>query len=585
MMIHHQKTAQEIFEELEYRSNNYILIHFNAFITNTPNGITIKCNDEEDWWYHQLVGKSIDITELKSVLIDTDWSEYFKDKEEGLYEFKLLLSIDIGTTAIKAGCFSIDGKMIASAYLEYPLIKTKRWQVEQDANLWWKLAVRVIKEVLSKIDSNINEIIAMSISAQGISYVPVDDLGRPLLNAFSWLDTRAVEQADRMKNLFTSQSEAFHHLGLHIVPTYTLPKIMWLKDNESEIFEKTHKFSTCLDFINNKLIGEFITDYSIAGGTLAHNIQHLCWAEDVLKQVEVPLSKLPLIDWAGTPIGVIKPEVACELGLPKGVQLVLGGHDQECAALGAGLRKREVSISMGTASILVAPVDQPIFDSALRIPCYPHIEKGQFVLEAVVSAAGISFRWLRDFFNMIMVDHDASRYDYEGIIELAKNSPPGANGVKFFPHLSGATSPFWNPNASGVFYDLSLATNPADIARSLLEGWCYQLKTNLMVIEELTSCPENVIMFGGGTRSKFIQKLLADIIGFPILVSSTSETALLGAAMLAGYGAGIYSDMEDAKGMVRKKVDECSNDHKISKTYHGLFEHYREIEELLIFNV
>ena len=106
-----------------------------------------------------------------------------------------------------------------------------------------------------------------------------------------------------------------------------------------------------------------------------------------------------------------------------------------------------------------------------------------------------------------------------------------------------------------------------------------------MVIEELTSCPENVIMFGGGTRSKFIQKLLADIIGFPILVSSTSETALLGAAMLAGYGAGIYSDMEDAKGMVRKKVDECSNDHKISKTYHGLFEHYREIEELLIFNV
>ena len=94
MMIHHQKTAQEIFEELEYRSNNYILIHFNAFITNTPNGITIKCNDEEDWWYHQLVGKSIDITELKSVLIDTDWSEYFKDKEEGLYEFKLLLSIE-----------------------------------------------------------------------------------------------------------------------------------------------------------------------------------------------------------------------------------------------------------------------------------------------------------------------------------------------------------------------------------------------------------------------------------------------------------------------------------------------------------
>ncbi len=495
---------------------------------------------------------------------------------------KLLLSVDIGTTAIKAACFSIDGKMTASAYLEYPLIKTKRWHVEQDANLWWELAVRVVKEVLTKIDSNRNEITAMSVSAQGISYVPVDDSGKPLSNAFSWLDTRAVEQADRMKSLFANQSEAFHHLGLHIVPTYTLPKIMWLKDNEPEIFEKAHKFSTCLDFINNKLMGEFITDYSIAGGTLAHNIGHLRWADDVLEQIGVPSSKLPSIDWAGTPLGVIKPEAASVLGLPEGVQIVLGGHDQECAALGAGLRKREVSISMGTASILVAPVDRPTFDSALRIPCYPHIEKGQFVLEAVVSAAGISFRWLRDFFNMIMADHDARRFDYENIIDLAKKSPLGANGVKFFPHLSGATSPFWNPNASGVFYDLSLATNPADIARSLLEGWCYQLKTNLMVIEELTLIPENVIMFGGGARSSFIQKLLADIVGRPILVSSTSETALMGAAMLAGHGAGIYPNMEDAKDLVRKDVDECANEKKESEFYKGLFEHYREIEESLL---
>ena len=494
----------------------------------------------------------------------------------------LLLSIDIGTTAIKAGCFTVEGNIKSSAYLEYPLMRSKPLCVEQDASLWWKLSKQVINKVLMDTYCIRNDIVAMSISAQGISFAPVDKDGYPLHNAFSWLDTRAIEQTQRIKKLFNSEDESFKRLGLHTIPTYTLPKIMWLKDHKRDIFDKTFKFCTCLDFINKRLVDEFITDYSIAGGTLAYDMQKMDWAHDILKEVDVPSIKMPLINWAGTLLGNIQHSAAVELGLPDSLQVVLGGHDQECAALGAGLRKSELSISLGTASILIAPVNAPTIDSKLRIPCYPHVEKGQFVLEAVVSAAGISFRWLRDLFNSILGKKNRSCFDYEDLIALAKESPPGSNGLIFLPHLSGATSPFWNPHTSGVFFGISLATNPSDIARALLEGWCYQLKSNLLVIEEITGYRENILIFGGGARSNFLKKLLSDIIDRPLIVSSTSETALLGGAMLAGYGSGIYSNLEDAKDLVRKEITMCENDLNTSSIYQELYESYRETENKII---
>ena len=168
------------------------------------------------------------------------------------------------------------------------------------------------------------------------------------------------------------------------------------------------------------------------------------------------------------------------------------------------------------------------------------------------------------------------------LTSLAAGVPIGANGISFYPHLTGATSPFWNPDVSGTLYGLSLASGRDDIVRAVLEGWCFQLKSNLVTIEELTSPRENVIVFGGGARSPFIQQLLANVLNRPVVVSPTSETALLGAAILAGLGCGIYDDLEDAKTIVRQGAQVVPPQPSAARDYHELFQSYREFENHLL---
>lgn len=492
-----------------------------------------------------------------------------------------LLALDIGTTAIKAGCFTPGGDIIGMSYVEYPLIQPARWQVEQDANQWWELSRVAIRQALTQGNVDPATVVAIGISSQGIAFVPVDEAGQPLHNAFSWLDTRALDQVQELSAFFSSPADAFQRVGLHLMPAYTLPKIMWLRDNQPDLFWQAAHFCTSLDFINKHLVDRYVTDYSIAGGTLAHNLIALSWDDAILEAVNIPRAKLPAIDWSGTPLGGLRHHAADQLGLPQGVEVVLGGHDQEVAALGAGLRRNEVTISLGTASILIAPLDKPLFDPELRVPCYPHVERGQFVFEAVVNTAGVSFQWLRDLFNTI-AGNGTDSYDYDTLTTLAAGGPIGANGVFFYPHLTGATSPFWNPRASGALYGLSLASGRDEIIRAVLEGWCFQLKSNLDTIEELTSPRENAIIFGGGARSPFIQQLLANVLNRPVVVSPTSETALLGAAMLAGLGCGIYDELEEAKTIVRRGARVVTPQPPIAREYHEIFHSYREFEDILL---
>lgn len=495
----------------------------------------------------------------------------------------LLLGVDLGTTAIKAALFGFDGSIHGLAYLEYPLIRPAPLHVEQDAEAWWELTKTAVREALSQQGVAASQVQAVSISAQGISFVPVDDHARPLRNAFTWLDTRAIEQTRRLQELFP-QPQAFRKLGIVFNPAYTLTKIMWLKENEPEVFERAHKFSTAQDFLMARLVGEFITDHSIAGGTLMHEVTQLCWSSEILEATGVPGEKLPDIAWAGTPLGKLRSTAARELGLSTEVQVVLGGHDQECAALGAGLVHKDVTISLGTASILVAPLEAPAFDPEMRIPCYPSVERDKWVLEAVVSTAGISLRWLRDTFQGIINSQLGARLqiDYESMIALAETAPLGCNGVSFFPHMSGATSPFWQPGATGAFHGISLSTTEAELVRAVLEGWVFQLKSNLLIIEELVGVRDQAVIFGGGAQSSFIQQLIADILNRPVVVSTTPETALLGAAILAGVGAGFFDDVNAAQAAVCGFERTVEPQPEAVERYGRVYDRYRQIEDHLL---
>lgn len=496
---------------------------------------------------------------------------------------QLLISVDIGTTACKAAIFTRGGLLKALSYKEYPLIKISAKQIEQDPEAWWELVKLAISECVERIKSRERSSIkALSISAQGISFVPVDINGKPLMNAISWLDSRAEDEA-RMLSDTIGKEEVYKTAGIQSNPVYILPKIMWLKNNKPDLYRRTDRFCTCLDYITHKFTGEYRIDYSIAGGSLLHDVQKLQWSDKLLEAAGITKDKLPGLDWAGVPVGKVLEGVSIELGLPKDMLVVLGGHDQECAGMGAGLQKGIITISLGTAANILMSTDQPLLDEKMRIPCIPSVERDKWAMEAVVSVGGAGLNWICELVNSANdICNQNSIVDYNVALSNAQTISIGSDGLFFYPHISGATSPYWIPSATGVFHGVSLNTSMRHMIRSVVEGWVFQLKTNLLVMNELGNEPKSVIIFGGGAKSTFIRQLVADILNKPVIITNTTETALLGACILAGIGCGLYSNIAEAQKLTIRSECCIEPDRENAKSYADIYEKYSETEKALL---
>ncbi len=254
-------------------------------------------------------------------------------------------SIDLGTTGMQCILFNREGKILRTFYKEYPLIIKGRL-IEQDANLWRETAKEALKVVAEG-----EKIKGISISSQGITLVPIDKAGNPLSNAISWLDKRAKKESDYLQEHF-SKEETYEKLGRQFRESSTFSKIMWLKEHNNEIYKKTYKFLLPLDYLNYKFTQKCVTDYTMASGTGAFNIQKKEWDKDILKISKVDQSRLPEVKCMGTDLGPILPDIADEIGIPKSTHLFLGAQDQKCAAIGAGIAEGIYTISLGTATAI-----------------------------------------------------------------------------------------------------------------------------------------------------------------------------------------------------------------------------------------
>ncbi len=443
-----------------------------------------------------------------------------------------LLSLDLGTTAIKAALYSLDGQAIGSSTAEYPLISPSPECVEQDAGLWWSLAVRTIQEAVRKAGAAGRSVCALSLSSQGISFVPVSLSGALLRNALCWLDTRAGAEAADLQAQFGAEW-LFSVTGKRPSPAYVLPKLLWLRNHEPELYVKTGKFLMAHDYLLYRLCGAKLTDYSLAGGSLLLDIHSLTWSEALLACFDIHPEQLPGLAWAGTVAGTLSGEVAQLLGLSPGILVVVGGQDQKCATLGAAIRPGVATVSLGTASAISCLVERPLLDPQRRIPVFPFVLPGYWVLEGVVGTAGAALRWARDTF--------FPQEGFPALDEWAGLAQPGANGVRFYPHLAGATSPTWDSGARGAFGGLSLATGKGDIVRAILEGVAFQIRANLDAIEALAPV-EELVLFGGGANSKLWVRIIAEVTGKPARVTRTVDVANWGACLLAGKGAGLVQE-------------------------------------------
>ena len=418
----------------------------------------------------------------------------------------MYLGIDLGTTGLKCVMFEDDGAVAAEYNEEYPLIFVGSF-VEQDAEVWWSNVVTAVRSLVEKTGRR--DVKALSVSSQSISFVPVDDDGRPLYNSINWLDMRATAECERiMRDL--GEETVFLKTGKHVDPAYSLPKLMWFRENRREVYDRASKILFPLDFLNMRFTGKYVTDYTIAGGSMLYNIVEKRWDEELLAYSGIDIEKLPEVAEMGADLGKILPYVADELGISPDCRVILGGQDQKIAAVGAGISDGVVTMSFGTASAIEKLSREMNADSPLS---QFRFNDGYFVTEGVADTTGAALKWL---------SRTMGGVSYRECDELAATSVPGANGVTASTSFSKGAS----------FEGITLSTTRGDLIYALYEGTCREIADR---IEKMGGATE-IRVFGGGSKSEIWCRVLSRITGCRIGILDTPETASRGAAIIASHG-------------------------------------------------
>ncbi len=418
----------------------------------------------------------------------------------------MYIGIDLGTTGCKVVLFSSEGKSLCEYNKEYELIFDGIY-VEQDANLWWSLVREGMRHVAAFAGGAV--VSAISVSTQGISFVPVDGAGVPLCNAVSWLDMRGEEMAVRLQKAFGVQG-IYAKTGIECEADYSLPKLMWFIENKEDIYAQAEKILFPLDFLNLHLCGRAVCDYTIAGGTMLYNIWEKDWDRELLSFSGINAEKLPEVACMGTPLGPLLPEVAAYCGIEPGCQVVLGGQDQKLAAIGAGIRPGACTVSFGTATAISKLYEGASFDGEERVTIFPFGEES-YIAEIPLPTTGAALRWL--------VKTMCPDKSYKEVDQLAKLSAPGAGGVIFETDLA----------TGGVLSGLTLSTTLSDIIYALFEGVSRDIRDS---VQRLGGA-RDLLVFGGGAKSDIWCRILSRVCQTSVSILETPETAALGAAILA----------------------------------------------------
>jgi xylulokinase len=488
-----------------------------------------------------------------------------------------LIGLDIGTTGCKAIIFDVQGKPLGQAFRDYGTICDQPAKAEQDAEAVWRLAKDALREAV--LASGVKDICALSVSVQGDAIIPVDAQFRALHPAILGMDYRSAPQAAACAEQFGDFS-LFQLTGMRAHPMNSLAKVLFLREREADVFARAWKIVTYADFVLGKCGGEAVIDHTMASRTMAFDLKAKAWSREILNRLDLREDLLSKAVPSGTVVGTIQRSLAAELNLPPGLLLVAGGHDQTCAALGAGMVNAGLGLaSTGTAEVFSTAFEKPtltrrMFDSFY--PCYLHAKPGMFFTFALSHVGGILLRWWRDqFAGVEAADARAARLDpYELIIQ---RMPSGPSPVFVVPHLNGTGTPWCDLDAKGAILGLNLSTTRHDVAKALLEGLAFELRINL---ENMQSCGvdiQRLAAVGGAAKSALWLQLKADILNRPIATLRCREAACLGAALLAGVGARVYHSFEEAVAQMVAADREYVPQTGLSRQYNDRFAEYSRL--------
>lgn len=490
-----------------------------------------------------------------------------------------LLGIDIGTSAAKTVLFDTEGNTIASAVAEYPLYQPRIGWAEQDPDDWWQAVVTTIQAVIDKSKINSNQIKGIGLTGQMHGMVLLDKDLNVLRPAIIWCDQRTQVECDEITSI-VGKDQLIEITANPALTGFTASKVMWVKKNQPHIFDRTHKILLPKDYIRLKLTGQCATEVSDASGTQFLDVPNRRWSDKILEKLEIPKEWMPEVYESPVVSGKVSHTAAQLTGLKVDTPVVGGGGDQAAGAVGNGVVKSGIiSSTIGTSGVVFAHMDSVSIDPEGRVHTFCHAIPGAWHVMGVTQGAGLSLQWMRNNFGGM--ERELARFmkidPYDLMVVEAEQADPGCQGLIYLPYLMGERTPHLDPNARGVFFGLTAKHDRSDMIRSIMEGVSYSLKDCLEIIKDMGVSAHEIRASGGGARSKLWRQMQADIFEVPIYTINSDEGPAFGAALLAGVGAGIYDNVNEACAATIERVDKTTPVEENTLIYQQYYPLYRQL--------
>lgn len=477
--------------------------------------------------------------------------------------------MDVGTTATKGVLYDENGKAVFSASKGYPLIQTKIGQAEEDPKVIFDAVQEVIFALTQKADG---EIAAISWSSQMHSLIGLDKDNNLLTNSITWADNCAKNVVQDAKRSGLAR-KIYQKTGMPMHPMAPIYKMLWLKDNEPELFNQVKKWIGIKEYLIFRLTGKLIIDTTMAAGTGMLNLKTLTWDQELLDTLNVKQEQLPEIAQPTEIVAPIKEEYVQKLGIDSDIKIVLGASDGYLSTIGVNaIDSDHFALNVGTSGAVRTIVDQPKIDQNASYFCYP-VDKKHYLLGGPVNNGGIVFNWARQ----TLFDAGETPQDY---LDVAQSAPAGSRNLIFLPYLGGERAPIWDANARGSFVGLTRMHQKPEMARAVIEGIIFNLYDAAFSLIKNTKKPVAINATGGFLKSNFVRQLCTDIFNVPIVTMKEQQSGTLAAMFLARQALGINQDLSEIEQFAQEDKVYFPNP-KEAVIYQNMFPLYCEIKNAL----
>ena len=480
-----------------------------------------------------------------------------------------VLGIDLGTSSLKGLLMNKSGEVVAFAGYDYPLLHSKKGYSEQNPEEWVKACENVFKALSEKVEDFKAELEGIAISGQMHGLVTLDGEDKVVRPAILWNDTRTTKQC-------TEIMEGFGDRLITITKNkalegFTLPKILWMQEEERELWAKVAHIMLPKDYLIFRLTGEFATDYSDAAGTLLLDVAAKKWSDEILVKYNIDEKILPKLYNSIDCVGKIKAEYQKEFGFEKEVKIMGGGADNACAAVGSGIVSNGIGmVSIGTSGVFLSYEDEAHSNYSGRLHLFNHGIPDAYYSMGVTLAAGHSLNWFKETF--------APKESFEELLSDIDKIPAGSDGLLFAPYIVGERTPYADSKVRGSFTRIDTTHTRAHFARAVLEGITFSLRDSMELMSELTAKKfDKILSVGGGSKNKDWLQMQADIFDTEIITLTTEQGPGLGADMMAAVGAGWFADLKEcAKTFVHYKSGISPVKENVLK-YNEAYESYKKV--------